>query len=529
MAEEDIIFGKNRHFFGGIEPSNMLKFTTELTDDSSIKIKAELPTDTVIDGQTLCTVAGAIIRRRTDRYPNDEFDGDLVADLKKSSTFIDSTATDEATYYYGAFPYTTQGVYNRSEKNRTSATIGLYGYLFGYDLDLDNSQPAHVGTLTGRVTYPDDVDNRGYEPAGMNFTNNTFNYGSWPSEAGVKFMPKPCMLKYDGVVDHYLNPNDYSKKIDGSGSSVADISGFGGNAMMEWPKIYTKRWESEDGVYHFRCCDVKLDSSYECWCNYDKNDNEIDHFYTAIYSGVSSDKNGTLKTRSISGVGPANNLAVTTSVHYASANGDDWYIETLADRLLIQDLLVMMAKSTDGQTAYGRGFSSSSYITAVCGTLNDKGLFWGDNAGGAVKVFGMENWWGEVLRPVAGWINKKGYQYVKITRGTKDGSTASDYNLTGDGYIKIDTPAFSDNSSGWISGMKSTLYGRLPKSFTNPNGSSSTYEADYCYYSNSDGPYYARVGGQTKDNYTEKGIFTVNLTLDAYNGSGITLSCKPSK
>ena len=23
MAEEDLIFGKNRHFFGGIEPSNM--------------------------------------------------------------------------------------------------------------------------------------------------------------------------------------------------------------------------------------------------------------------------------------------------------------------------------------------------------------------------------------------------------------------------------------------------------------------------------------------------------------------------
>lgn len=27
MAEEDLIFGKNRHFFGGIEPSNMRKFT----------------------------------------------------------------------------------------------------------------------------------------------------------------------------------------------------------------------------------------------------------------------------------------------------------------------------------------------------------------------------------------------------------------------------------------------------------------------------------------------------------------------
>ena len=27
MAEEDLIFGKNRHFVGGIEPSNMLAFS----------------------------------------------------------------------------------------------------------------------------------------------------------------------------------------------------------------------------------------------------------------------------------------------------------------------------------------------------------------------------------------------------------------------------------------------------------------------------------------------------------------------
>ena len=39
------------------------------------------------------------------------------------------------------------------------------------------------------------------------------------------------------LVDHYLNPNDYTKKVNGSASKVADTS-FGGNAMMEWPKIY---------------------------------------------------------------------------------------------------------------------------------------------------------------------------------------------------------------------------------------------------------------------------------------------------
>lgn len=55
----------------------------------------------------------------------------------------------------------------------------------------------------------------------------------------------------------------------------------------------------------------------------------------------------------------------------------------------------------------------------------------------------MENWWGNIWRRIAGWINDKGTQKVKLTRGTKDGSTAADYNTTGSGYKTISgaTPA----------------------------------------------------------------------------------------
>ena len=60
MAEEDLIFGKNRHFFGGIEPSNMQNFTAVI-EGEHVKITAQLPADTVINGQTLCTVEGAVI------------------------------------------------------------------------------------------------------------------------------------------------------------------------------------------------------------------------------------------------------------------------------------------------------------------------------------------------------------------------------------------------------------------------------------------------------------------------------------
>ena len=98
MAEEDLIFGKNRHFFGGIEPSNMLAFSVAI-ESGVVKVTATLPNDTVVNNQTLCTVEGAVIRRKTTDYPKDEFDGDLVANIKASTVFADSGASPTGTNY----------------------------------------------------------------------------------------------------------------------------------------------------------------------------------------------------------------------------------------------------------------------------------------------------------------------------------------------------------------------------------------------------------------------------------------------
>lgn len=611
MAEEDLIFGKNRHFFGGIEPSNMLVFSVDVESDV-VKVTATLPNDTVVNNQTLCTVEGAIIRRKTTDYPKDEFDGDLVANIKASTVFADSGASPTGTYYYAAFPYTTQGVYNRnkanrvvinepepmqefsaksvyvsasdtvkveitaklpsgvagavirrsttgyptsetdgelfknitangtytdtnvtvgvvyyysafpytstgaynrSEANRTSVTPKKRDYLFGYDLVVATTSPS------GRVTYPSDVDNAGFTPAAMNFSSGVFNYGSWNIEPGAKFMPRPCMLTYAGVVDHYLNPNDYTKKTDGSASSVANTS-FGGNAMMEWPKIWVKRWE-ENGVYHFRCSDIQIDKDYECWSNYDRLNNQIDHFYTPIFFG----SNVSNKMRSISGQANLVSQNASTEITYAKANGNDWYTEVLADRLLIQDLLVMMAKSTDGQTAYGSGVSNASAAIGQ-GTMNTKGMFWGsNNATSGVKVFGMENLWGNLWRRTAGWINANGTQKVKLTRGTHDGSTATDYNTDGSGYLTVPGATPSGTSGGYIKTMKTMPYGRIPY---DASGSATTYEADGLWFNNSQSNY-AFVGGSWIDGL-HCGPFYAGLSSTAsfsYTSYGAALSCKP--
>ena len=396
--------------------------------------------------------------------------------------------------------------------DKTSAvTASFREYLYGFDITLSDQNPAT------RVSYPSDVENSAFAKAVMNF-GAAFSYGGWPSTPGSKFMPRPCMLKYDGTVAYYLNPNDLTKKADGSASDVANIN-FGGNAMMEWPKIYVKRWES-GGIYHFRCSDVKVDSEYECWSNYDKNNNEIPHFYTPIFDGA-WDSSG--RMRSISGQTCKVSTTAEQEIAAAKLNGANiWYTEVIADIFLVQDLLTMMFKSTDLQVTAGYGRVSASNAIAT-GTMNTKGMFWGasDKTSG-VKVFGMENPWGNVWRRTAGLICNAGAVKAKITRGTKDGSTAADYNTDGSGYKSIMTMA---TGGGYISAMRTEKFGRLATAWT---GSTTTFEADYCYY-NTSGVRYAIVGGfWSHDLYAGPFYLNLNYTPDvAGTGIGAALSCKP--
>lgn len=525
MAEEDLLFGKNRHFYGGIAPSNMRQFRAKRDNaNNRVEITYTLPSETIINGQLVCTVAGAVIRKSRTGYPETEFDGELLADVTASGTVYDTNVDSEATVYYAAFPYSKMGVYNRNKLNRTSVGDFSGGYIFGYDLDMADSDPST------RVSYPEDVDNYGFASAKTNLTSGSFNYGDWSSEAGAYFMPKPCMLKYNGSVYEYLNPNDYTKNTNGSASKVSDTS-FEGNAMMEWPKIYTKRW-SENGIYHFRCSDVKIDEDWDCWCNYDVNDNEIDHFYTGIYLGHKPSGAGTT-LRSISGKTCSTGETIAGELSNARQNGDDWTINTLADHLLITDLLVMMGKTTDILSAFGMGYSSSSSTKLRAGSMDTKGLFYGtSNASDGVKIFGMENYWGNVLRFAAGMIVTSSGICLKYTRGTKDGSTTTDYNATGSGYI-TGTYDFTSGISSGSNYMYETLqtdFGRLPYktgSSSSGSGSSTKYEcATVTWGSNRPSGLELGIGGSSGG-----GPFYMGLNTSV-NGSsthtGASLSCKPS-
>ncbi len=455
---------------------------------------------------------------------------------------------------------TSNGVVDTTFINEVNVHVRNYT-IYGFHIDPDESDSSDC------VTYLEDAV--GMTPASMGST--AFNYGSWQN---VFFMPKPCMVRFDGTVDYYLDPNDYSKKADGTPSDYNDLS-YSGNAMMEFPLIWYKFVPGvAEGEGYFYCSNHKVDNTYKCWSNMDCDGNIIDHFYMPIYNGCTYDG----KMRSISGLtlAPWSTTAYSASATYAvgdkvNYNGrmwkcitaietaeafdpekweqfafncnttgteeiaqaiannttekTEWYIDQFCDRVLINGLLVLISKSIDTQGSFGRGIDSGSQTAKesyVTGSLNDKGLFYGSTANGntAVKVFGMENWWAVVWHRTAGLIGGANNSYLyKLTGSTADGSTASAYNTNGSGYLSTDG---KPTSSNYVKQMKFGVWGWLPFGV---GAYSTQYYKDY-YYS---GTGFALVGGFSGPG-AYCGAFCVHLAYAVSARSwafGAAPSCKP--
>lgn len=330
-------------------------------------------------------------------------------------------------------------------------------YRWGIRIDKRNSDP------NTRCEYI--FDAKGMGPAGMDFTNGVFNYGDWADLWFVK-NNRPCMLKSDGTVDYYLDPNDYTKKEDGTPSDVGNPN-YDGNAMAEIPLVWVKRWE--DGRYEYEVIsDTQYDETYHAYAHTRADGTIADKFYFSMFGGSGN----ATKIRSLSGQSVSQSLTTDQQIAGASANGAGWYIHSWSQRELIRTLCILMGCSTDTQSVFGNGncrsASSASGLLAT-GTLKDKGQFYGYNNTNQVKVFHIEEFWGNQWDRTAGLINDRGKIYVKMTPEDT-------------GYRVTDVIGYTDTgltapagSGSYINGMHCDEHGMIPKLAT---GSGSTYYCD---------------------------------------------------
>lgn len=328
--------------------------------------------------------------------------------------------------------------------------------IYGYRMNNSVNNPDNC------ITYLEDAI--GNAPAAMNFSTGKFDYGSW---ANAFFMPRPCMLKYDGRVAYYLDPNDYTKKEDGTPSDVGNVN-FPGNAMMEWGRNGQKIWYKivpDSGTSatsaNIYIANYKADVDYEAWSFYDAKGELRDHFYTGIYEPT-RDRTG--RVRSLSGLNrqsyfykdfydtdePTELYTMQEHIEGSQLNNvygtDKWYLFQFNNYILTTLLSVLILKSNNIQGKVGIGRSDRPLTT---GDLNQKGIFYGTNnyTTDGVKLFGMEHYIAQDGKKT--WIgeyNRNSTYRYKLTRSNIDGSNYNDYNYENSANY-LQGPAFPRNSN----------------------------------------------------------------------------------
>ncbi|MCM1218138.1 MAG: hypothetical protein NC548_26935 [Lachnospiraceae bacterium] len=403
-----------------------------------------------------------------------------------------------------------------------SEKLGEYTELYGFTLRQNGSA----------VTVDYIEDNKNYTPASANCTNGynytynfvygTFDYGSWKNVFFIKNL-KPCMLKYDGAVDYYLNPDDVTKKVNGGDSDVKNQS-YQGNAMVEFPKIYWKIVNNADGSISVYVCDGKKDKNFVCWSHIDANGREIPYCYMSMYLGktAKNSSTGLYELRSLS-YGAPSTATFSNLMTYAENNNRNgqhiWEPDVYCDRVLLTILTVLLGKTVDSQDVFGYGrctrFSSLSSDNTAYGTTDTKGMFApnnyayaADGNGSCMKAFGINDLWSRFHRFCVGLILDKSTSgsygiRVKWTYGKSDGSAQEGYS----GYQYANRVAlpevaacYSGSTYRRITGIiADNKYGFLPKSVDTTNNTRAKpdyFGGDGAYSISSIGSYnYAAMGG----------------------------------
>lgn len=309
-----------------------------------------------------------------------------------------------------------------------------------------------------RVTYL--YDAVGMTPAAMNYTDGTFNYGSW---GNVEFVKNnyPCMVKFDGTEDYKLLATNYALKADGTTASDAANVDYAGNAMAAFKGGWLCQYETATDEYII-WSNVKFDASYNAYHRTGKDGTLNAGFYRHIYTPSLVGN----AARSISGCQTIGDMTAEQENEACKANGDKWAMSSWWEWNYIICLLKIMAKTDDLQTAYGTGNSRTGQ-PADTGTLNDKGQFYGaSDFRTQVKVFHTEALWGDKWERLTKLICADGI--VKVL-------PYGEPNFTGERYTDVYRYMWNDWNYGYVDKTVMTPYGRLPISF---NGTSHRYAAD---------------------------------------------------
>lgn len=327
---------------------------------------------------------------------------------------------------------------------------------------------------------------------------------------------KGCLVK-NGVFNYYLDPNDWSRKANGT-PSVLD--GTDGDVMIHTPKFYGKSGSNGNKRW-VRISTVKVDTSWveipEMFISAYRNTIYTDSDTTKIASVVSTDAKyrggkrrpeydqylDTDQFKTDLGK-PVSNISRATMRTYAAATGQELLCYEFYKWIFYWNYVIEYANfnsqkefnpelTSDGyhQGGLGPGLTTwdweswsaynENYAITPCGYTNEFGNFSGVKAIQlqspektlyANRWRGFENPFGDI------WTNLEGIVIKRdVARANSNVYTTTDVLKYGKGYSLFDIAGVEIAQDGWIGtfdlGSKAEI---IPSSIA---GSESTYKCDY--------------------------------------------------
>lgn len=441
LGEEEVSSGVNLQVqVKDIVPPNPITNLSASTDDKLIVLTWDNPMDGDFNKVK--------ILYRQGNYPTSATDGTVAYEGSGTSATITGLEND-VEYYFRAFTFDYAGNVNNDISQQITATpseIKIYGVV----INESNTNPETA------VTYTDDAV--GFTP--MRGNGGNFQWGSWEqifNDLGIR----PCLLK-NGVVQYYLNPNDYTKKIDGTNADIT--SGNDGDVMVEFPKIYWKMWKT--GTNQYVQWSTKEFDGAKCLAH-TVGTVVKDKIYLPAYMGNTI--NG--KLRSLSGKTPTASQTIGAFRTQAQANGSGYQQMAYYPLLMLQVLYIVFFKDRDSQTALGRGYVGGNSSSIVTGGTNTKGMFYGETTGKQQNKFcGIEDFFGNVFYFIDG-IFCDASRNILISKQDA-------FNDTGANYVNLGQGA-TTNLAGYVGTVQGgTETGFIAKS---TDGSATTKYTDSGY------------------------------------------------
>lgn len=404
-------------------------------------------------------------------------DGTLVKASAGTSMFIPASELEQGVeYYFRVFPRNHQNQFQTGIDGSVVTAIPGSAKVMTAVIDLSDSNPATC------VSYADDAAN--------------MQAGS--AEWDEFFGHYPCLFK-DGAEVGKLNPNDFSKFADGTNADIT--SGAAGDVMIAFPRRGVKITTSGTKVTVSMTNGASEDGF--SYLAHQRGETNKDVFYLGVYKGFVDSG----KLRSLSGKTPTVKQYIRTFRTQAQANGAGYEQSAFYQLLFRQCMYILKYKNLNSQQAVGMGYvwaPDGQLIPVQTGATNASGMDWGDKTAltSRVKLFGMEDFWGNVYEFIDGLYINTTWNILTATDG---------FNDSGTGYTDCGKGASDNQTSGFMQSAQGTAQtGFIPKTFA---GSETTYYCDSATFVRGAVPMY---GGYFRSN---KGAGVFNLNIDVATSS----------